>query len=348
MHINPIATNNATPTTIWIAECFSCQFDLIQLIKQHPQLKHLRVLSSHTQHRPELQQVSDLHLQQPSISQSALWLLEQCQKHQVSLLFCGKKSVHIEAEREKFVQANIQLVTGCIGVDNHHVIEDKFAFFQACQQQQFPVTPAIKVTQPKELTDAIAQLKTDYDSLCVKPVIGVYGFGFCRLKENASYFRHFEDPLVCQTQQFIDAYAAEATPRPYLVMPYLSGVECSVDIACSEGQILSQVTRIKHAAYQQCLTDGPCDHITTALVQSFRCDGLINIQFKQNQQGEWFILEINSRPAGGFAYSQHTGINLIADLIAHKLAINLNVQPITHSVWVRPMTTPLAVEFETP
>lgn len=334
--------------TIWIAECFSCQFDLIQLIKQHPQLQQLRVISSHTQQRPELAQVSDLHIQQPAIAESALWLLEQCQRHQVSLLFCGKKAVHIEKEREKFNQANIQLITGSIGVHQHHLIEDKYAFFQACQQQNFPITPAIQVNDAHALTDAIAQLKIHYDSLCVKPVVGVYGFGFCRLKDDVSYFRHFEDPLVCQTQQFITAYASEAQPRPYLVMPYLSGVECSVDIACSQGDVLSQVTRIKHQGYQHCLVDGPCHAITTQLVRHFMCDGLVNVQLKQNALGEWFILEINNRPAGGFAYTQHTGINLIADLIAHKLQIEITPNPIQPTTWVRPMTTPFAVEFETP
>jgi predicted ATP-grasp superfamily ATP-dependent carboligase len=39
-------------------------------------------------------------------------------------------------------------------------------------------------------------------------------------------------------------------------------------------------------------------------------------------------LEINSRPSGGFYYTQHTGINLIEDLICQKLNIE-NIREIT-------------------
>ena len=81
--------------------------------------------------------------------------------------------------------------------------------------------------------------------------------------------------------------------------------------------------------------------VVEILVKHFQCDGLINIQFKQDDHGVWHILEINPRPAGGFAYTQHTGINLIAELIAEKLHLILKspvpttlvqVLPIIHSI----------------
>jgi predicted ATP-grasp superfamily ATP-dependent carboligase len=64
---------------------------------------------------------------------------------------------------------------------------------------------------------------------------------------------------------------------------------------------------------------------------------LINIQFKQDDQGAWHILEINPRPAGGFSYTQHTGINLIAELIAEKLHLVLKRPVSTAVVQVLPL-----------
>ena len=101
--------------------------------------------------------------------------------------------------------------------------------------------------------------------------------------------------------------------------------------------ILALVTRIKFKFYQECYIEHPCHEICKILVEHFQCDGLINIQFKQDDQGAWHILEINPRPAGGFSYTQHTGINLIAELIAEKLHLVLKRPVPTTVVQVLPI-----------
>ena len=128
-------------------------------------------------------------------------------------------------------------------------------------------------------------------------------------------------------------------------MPFLAGQECSVDIACNRGQIISQVTRIKYAFHQECFVQHPCHIICLHLVKYFQCDGLINIQFKQDQNLVWHILEINARPAGGFAYTQHTGVNLIAELIADKLQLTLHREPQRSPVKVLPLTQSIKLDF---
>ena len=166
---------------------------------------------------------------------------------------------------------------------------------------------------------------------------GVYGSGFVQLLNEVSYFKQFQLNTQCNTQQFIEAYAQLDQPIEYLIMPFLTGQECSVDIACSHGEILALVTRIKFKFYQECYIEHPCHEIGKILVRHFQCDGLINIQFKQDDLGVWHILEINPRPAGGFAYTQHTGINLVAELIAEKLHLVLKRPVPTTVVQVLPI-----------
>ena len=175
----------------------------------------------------------------------------------------------------------------------------------------------------ESLQIAINELQQQYSELCVKPVYGVYGAGFLRLQNHVNYFKTFESAFKCNTQQFIEAYSQQEKPIEYLVMPYLTGRECSVDIACSNGKIIAQVTRIKHDYFQECFLQHSCHQTCIDLVKLFQCDGLINIQFKQDQDLNWHILEINPRPAGGFAYSKHTGVNLVAELFAEKLNVQL-------------------------
>lgn len=312
---------NSSIYKVWIAECFSCQVDLIDLIKASNSLEAVQVYSSHTIEKNELKAASDFFAVQPAIKESGEWLLEKCIENSIDLLFCGKKGVHVEHLRENFAKNNIKLVTGSLGIQTHYDLDDKAAFTEICTANNIQVVPAIKVEDTPSLVNAIKKIKSEFVNVCAKPVFGVYGFGFVRLDDGVSKFRHIEDPLVCNTQLFIDAYAEELTKRPYLIMPFIEQEECSVDIACSNGVILSKVTRIKYEDHQECFVKAACDEMAQQLVALFNCDGLVNIQFKKHSNGEWYVLEINNRPSGGFYYTQHTGINLIEELICHKLNI---------------------------
>ncbi len=301
--------------TVWVAESFSCQKDIILALKNSSLASHLHIICSHNLLRPELQHIADLFVHQPRIEEAADWLLEQCIQHKVDLLFCGKRAQYIEPYREQFEQHNIQLITGAMSLNELDSIDDKFVFTEKCKKLGLPYIDAIKADSIDTLKSAIAQAKQQFGEICAKPVHGVYGAGFVRLKDDIDYFQHFKAPFLANTQQFIEAYAQLDQPTAYLIMPYLNGEECSVDIACDQGKILAQVTRIKYQFHQECFLQHPCHEICTQLVQHFNCDGLINIQFKKDQQQQWHILEINARPAGGFAYTLHTGVNLVAELL---------------------------------
>ncbi|MEG6546140.1 ATP-grasp domain-containing protein [Acinetobacter bereziniae] len=314
---------------------------MIQLLKSSNISKQLVIFCSHSRNRPELALSADFYVQQPAISKSAEWLLEQCIEHNIQLLFCGKHSHHIEPFRAQFEQHGIQLITGTLSTEQHELMNNKYQFTLHCQAQNLPVIPALLANSTETLKTSIETLQLRHNEICAKPVYGVYGAGFVRLQNHVSYFKNFSSPTKCNTQQFIEAYSQQEKPVEYLIMPYLAGQECSVDIACSQGNIIAQVTRIKHVYFQACFLQHPCHQICIDLVDYFQCDGLINIQFKQDESLQWHILEINPRPAGGFAYTQHTGVNLIAELIAEKLNLNLvrapqqspiKALPIAHSI----------------
>ncbi len=314
---------------------------MIQLLKSSSISKQLTIFCSHSRNRPELALSADFYLEQPAISKSAEWLLEQCIEHNIQLLFCGKHSQHIEPFRTQFEQHAIQLITGTLSSEQHELMNNKYQFTLHCEAQNLSVIPALLANSTETLKTSIETLQLQHSEICAKPVYGVYGAGFVRLQNHVSYFKNFSSPTKCNTQQFIEAYSQQEEPVEYLIMPYLAGQECSVDIACSQGKIIAQVTRIKHVYFQECFLQHPCHQICIDLVDYFQCDGLINIQFKQDESLQWHILEINPRPAGGFAYTQHTGVNLIAELIAEKLNLNLvrapqqspvKALPIAHSI----------------
>lgn len=334
-----------TQFNVLIAESFSCQRDLILNLKRSSIAPRLKIYAAHSAHRAEILTVADVALDTtPKGSDALAWTLQQCQQHQICLVFVGKNGILYESARPQFEAANITLITGALSAEAHQILDDKFQFSQICQQQQLPVTPAYFFQDAQQLKHSYAQAAQDYPEakLCAKPVKGVFGHGFIRFKETADFHGLFRLPLEITLENFIAQYTLLDTKPAYILMPFLSGHECSVDIACHQGKIISLSTRIKEAYRQKLFLNGDCDAICHQLVKLFNLDGLINIQFKQDEHGAWHILEINARPAGGFSYSMHTGRNLMADLIAHKLQLPRMCTPLIDHIYVYPYTASLS------
>lgn len=339
-------TSNAQIYNVLIAESFSCQRDILIHLKESWLRPHLQIFACHSIARAEILQNADHILPlMPKGDEAIDWLYQQCIEHDIHLVFIGKYSQRFEAQRARFEAQGIILVTGAIGVEQHQIINNKYDFTLKCQAQNLPIIPAYQFTTVAEFLQChqLAAQQHPQHKLCAKPVHGVFAYGFIRFEANANFNGLFAVPLEINIKDFCEQYARLDTPPAYILMPYLTGQECSVDIACHQGKIISMAMRLKEGHRQQIRLNGECDALCHQLVELFDLDGLINIQFKQNEDQQWHILEINARPAGGFSYSIHTGLNLIADLVAYKLHLN-NKSPASFidEIYVYPFTSSLS------
>lgn len=155
---------------------------------------------------------------------------------------------------------------------------------------------------------------------CVKPARGIYGAGYWTLVGDDP-FAHLTDPdaRTISTEMYAAALAAreaQGDPIALVVMEHLPGLEASVDIVARHGQVLVAAARTKLDANRQRIqTDHPVMGHAAMLVARYALHGAINIQYRQTAQGEWRILEINTRPAGGAYYCEAVGIPFAATWI---------------------------------
>lgn len=328
--------------SVWLTQGFSSQRDLLIALNSSNIKSQITTIASHREQRDEILSVADIAVIEPKLD-SCTFILEQAIAHQAQLVLVSHSNAKYEQQRDLFEQHGITLITGTRGANAHHVLEDKFEFTQHCQHAGIDVVDAIKVESTLQLQNAIDYLQQQ-GQVCVKPVIGVFAQGFWQLINDINYFDNLFDPTTYQvnTRQFIEAYDKQELKRPYLVMPFLSGDECSVDMFCVAGQVMNMVTRIKKDQWQEVLPKGPCDDIVIRLAQVFQLDGIINAQFRQDHQGKWYVLEVNSRPSGGIGMTLHSHINLMAECVAHYAKLSLNrlvpknalVRTVSHSVEV--------------
>ncbi len=311
---------------IWLLEGQSSQRDVLHAVRQGL-IQPTTIIASHRNDRPEITGDADIALIEPKDPDERLaWVLDNAKKHDVSVILAGRATTQYELHRSRFEQAGITLITGGLSVETLEILEDKSRFTQICEQANIAVAGGWTVRNADELR-AVLEQQSQHHELCVKPVIGIYGEGFWRLVPDLSLQTCFSYPNNRQvnTEQYISGYAKQEKPKPLLVMPYLPGLEYSIDIVCEQGKLIAAIARCKDNAYQYITLQGENIELAAKVVALFHCDGLINMQTKADAEGKLHVLEINARPSGGIGYGFHTGMNLPALCINRRLGRGLEI-----------------------
>lgn len=335
---------------IWLLEGQSSQRDVLHAVRQGL-IQPMPILASHRHDRPEITADADLALTEPADADERLaWVLDTAQQHRVKVILAGRATAQYERHRARFTAAGIDLITGGLSVETLDNLEDKSRFTRICAEAGIAVAGGWTVRTADELR-AVVAAQAGQHALCVKPVVGIYGAGFWRLMPDLPSYRCFANPDSRQvnTEQFIASFAQQDNPKPLLVMPYLPGLEYSIDIVCEQGVLIAAVARCKDNAYQYLTLSGENIELAAQVVALFGCDGLINMQTKADMDGKLHVLEINARPSGGISYGFHTGVNLPALCINRRLGWKTEIDlsdrlQFKDNIRVRPIMTSVLIE----
>jgi predicted ATP-grasp superfamily ATP-dependent carboligase len=201
------------------------------------------------------------------------------------------------------------------------VLENKPQFLTELGDLGIKGTPFLTYDDIDSFQSAWDKMAGSYDALCIKPSRGIYGAGFCVVGPDI-------DDLTCMMTSMrhkvsLDLYksllSTSKERREMMLMPYLQGVERSVDFACLDGELIASVTRRKCGRTQIIEHDEFHHNIARRIVQEFGLSGVLNLQTLEDTNGVPYVLEVNSRTSGGIHKTLHSGVNLPL-LLLRKLA----------------------------
>lgn len=358
--------NSDTPVSIWLAEGQSSQRDMLLSLQQLKHSHHLplTIFASHRKPRPEILSCADIAYTEPDdgavSAQRVAFVLNHCIDHQVKVLLTGRNSRAYEAERQAFSQAGIRLLTGATDIKTLDIMDDKARFIQFCHQHDIPVAEGWQFDNVAQLHALLEKYR--HLPLCVKPVTGIFAQGFWQLDTGLDMaydsFEHlyFTEEKRIHLDEFIRAYTnsqlVAQTPIAMLLMPYLAGDEYSIDVVCEQGEVLAAVTRCKHSSEQHIGYEAVVMDVVVRLVSALKADGIISIQTKADSEGKPKVLEVNSRPSGGIAYTDHafshSQLNLTQLAFAYWAGFieKPNLATIRHTIApcvVRPISTSVTI-----
>ncbi|MBX8576078.1 ATP-grasp domain-containing protein [Pseudomonas cichorii] len=313
---------------IWFLEGQSSQREVIMGAREALP-DSVRIIASHRQDRSEITGQADVALQEPRNNAERIdWVLETARELGVKVIIAGRVGSFYEAHRERFVAEGFDLVTGGTSMQTFINVDDKSLFTAAAEQAGLACIPGISASNTEELQAAYETLSRTGE-VCIKPTVGIFGHGFWRFKAGVDDFRCFANPDARETsfEAYLNAYRQSDDRPPMLLMPYMPGSECSVDMVCEHGKAVAFVGRRKQGMNQTFERDSEAVRLAVEAAEHFGCDGLINVQTRDDADGKPHLLEINPRYSGGIGYTRETGINLPGIFATRRLGLK---EPETH------------------
>lgn len=307
---------------IWFLQGQASQRDIIQgALEALP--VGVRVFASHGGDRPEITGLAHRSFKEPEDREERIgWVLRTAVENLIKVVMAGRVGGAYEKFRADFECAGITLVTGGMNTHTFELVDDKANFTAEAERAGLACIPAITVKTPEELRAAYETLSPTSE-VCIKPVVGIYGQGFWRFKAGVDPFRCFANPDAREVdfETYHQIYAVGPEREPMLVMPYLPGPECSVDMVCEGGKVVAYVGRRKAGAHQTFERNTPATELAVAAAEHFGCDGIINVQTRDDADGKPRLLEINPRYSGGIGYTREVGVNLAGIFAARRLGL---------------------------
>ncbi|WP_447649762.1 ATP-grasp domain-containing protein [Pseudomonas abietaniphila] len=329
---------------IWFLEGQASQRDIIKgAMDALPD--SVLVYASHRRDRPEITSVAHFGFVEPQGSAERVdWVIRTAREHSIKFVVAGREGGSYEVQRQAFEAAGVSLVTGGIDCRTFDLVDDKARFTAEAQRVGLPCIPAISVAsteQLREAYDAFCQV----GEVCIKPVVGIYGQGFWRFKNGVDPFRCLENPDARQVdfETYLRIFGAAEVRNAMLVMPYLPGSECSVDMVCEAGKVVAYVGRRKADVHQTFERNTQATDLAIAAAEHFGCDGIVNVQTRDDAEGRPHLLEINPRYSGGIGYTREAGVNLAGIFATRRLGYSEPPQRWISGVRVKPITVAVPV-----
>lgn len=305
----------------------SCIVDIIKLIREaHPDVT---VSASHARSDHGLGDLLDhITTEMPAPADGSMpseytgWLIDEAVKQGADVVIPYRHRHALAACRDAFQQQGIKLLT-CGSYDAISTIEDKTQLLSFAEKLGLTISP-FKEWHDVDGFDASLQHFSgnggNANRLCIKPAKGIYGEGFKILyddrEKNVLKVAINDQRPHISIQTLHGILEMHGPINKMMTMPFLPGTERSVDFACLDGTLLGAVTREKHGSVQVVGHNSVAVRMAEILVPAMGLSGLANLQTLEGPDGVQYLLEVNSRAAGGIGMTAISGINLPGLLVS--------------------------------
>ena len=334
---------------VWFNHWFSTSYHLINLMKK-PDPKRFSFIGSSTnpyalykmachEFYPEKHDVSD--------EEYLEFCLDFCKKHAVDIFVPRHNLVSVVENHQRFADIGVKLFAD-LKPEIVRKLNNKFASYELMRKIVPERVPEIIIAKScEEFEAAFLKLAENHRRVCYKLTVDEGARSF-RVIDNsiescANLYNNPGNKITLEASlKILKEYNFKI---PVMLMPYLDGVEISVDcLKTSRGNII--IPRYKqNARYSEVIFDGELMDECSRILDALELEMPMNVQYKKGE-GSAYLLEINTRMSGGLQMScEASGINLpgiaLYKLIGEDLAWSY---PEYKSMKAANLETPICLE----
>jgi biotin carboxylase len=324
---------------IWFNRTYATNSHVIAMLRANPGGRALHVIGTHPDRDSPVLIACDESEVEPELAPADYveWALEFANSHHVEVFIPRLNMAELADARGRFTAIGTSLA--CADGDTVRLFNDKPCTYRAAAELGLPVPPHHVVRDSAGLRAAHEQLAAVADSVCMKPTEGVGGAGYRVLTTTPPTLDAFAGQVrsraalddVCRALDVAQT-AGESLPE-LLVMPYLPGPEISVDVlATPDGTVLAAIGRGRSRRRRLILDDVPAREVAEVLTRAHRVAYLSNTQVRYWQAPDDdaprpYLLELNTRIAGGLFQTALAGVNLPWEMV--RIALGEEVTPLS-------------------
>ena len=312
--------------TVWLDGWFSSAFNIIELIKNNPDKKPIKVIASHHKDMGYKVLCDEFYLREDFPENDndmnyKEWAIDFVKRHEIDIFFPRKYYGTLYNTHKDFVYVDrkselkeCKLVLPGLFFEPRSsfttLFEDKLwtqnslsDWDKNLRKYELPCDKITEIADIERFKKYLDSKEFSYNKLCIKPIKGTGAQGF-RILDYPYDSWKIRDILERSGQEFI-------------IMPYLEGNELSIDFLFTYDkngkETVIFVPRIKNRVnrIQEIVLDEEvktiCEDIDKAGIP-YSVEVIGNIQFMKHK-GKYYLLEINPRMSGGIYLDALAGVN---------------------------------------
>ncbi|MDH3365732.1 MAG: ATP-grasp domain-containing protein [Thermoplasmata archaeon] len=245
-----------------------------------------------------------------------------------------------------FASEKERIVASCgakVCVSSKKAIEianEKARLFETLGAAGVPVPSHVSITSADELRSAATTLGYPHAPVCMKPSFahGSRGFRVIEHGDDTTNLLLERKPenssiSISEAERLLTGLRE---PPEMLVMEYLPGREYSVDMLCSQGEMLVAVTRSRDEirsgiSFRGTVVNSPeAVSVCETICGEIDFDGPVGVQLREDADGALKVLEINPRLHGSVLLTVAAGVNLPYLAVKSCLGEPFTIPPINY------------------